>query len=151
SYSTGCEVHFDPTVEEILNRQDEAELEVTKEDLQEAYFLLAEKLGRKPSQDDLSRDGKFKAALYVRAFGTWLKFLQQIGEYTEASYHYPQGVHLGHILSILNVFGSGSNAETHFDDKYIRMRGGYGDGRLGGYQRQVKYKLQAAMELGILV
>ena len=151
TYSTGCKVTFDPTVEEILDRQDESELEVTKEDLKEAYFLLAEKIGRKPSQDDLNTDGQFKAPVYTRTFGTWLKFLQEIGEYTEASYHYPQGVHLGHILSILKVFGRGSNAGTHFDDRYIRMRGGLDGGRLGAYQRQVKYKLQGAMELGILV
>ena len=149
-YSTGCEVQFAATVEEILDRQDESELEISKEDLKEAYFLLAEKTGRKPSQDDLNSDGQFKTSAYLRAFGTWLKFLQEIGEYTEASYHYPQGVHLGHILSILKVFGSGSNAGTHFDDRYIRMRGGLGDGRIGGYQRQVKYKLQGAMELGLL-
>jgi superfamily II DNA or RNA helicase len=151
TYATGCKVTFDPTVEEILDRQDESEIEVTKEDLKEAYFLLAEKIGRKPSQDDLNTNGQFKARDYVKIFGTWLKFLQEIGEYTEASYHYPQGVHLGHILSILKVFGGGSNAGTHFDDRYIRMRGGLGEGRLGAYQRQVKYKLQGAMELGILI
>jgi len=45
-YSTGCEVQFASTVEEILDRQDESELEVSKEDLKEAYFLLAEKNGK---------------------------------------------------------------------------------------------------------
>jgi len=149
-YSTGCEVQFASTVEEILDRQDESELGVSKEDLKEAYFLLAEKMGRKPSQDDLNSEGQFKTSAYLRAFNTWLKFLQEIGEYTEASYHYPQGVHLGHILSILKVFGRGSNAGTHFDDRFIRMRGGLGEGRIGSYQRQVKYKLQGAMELGLL-
>jgi hypothetical protein len=39
---------------------------------------------------------------------------------------------------------------THFDDRFIRMRGGLDTGRVGNYQRQVKYKLQAAMELGVL-
>ena len=151
TYSTGCEVHFDPTVEEILNRQDDEQIEVTKEDLKEAYFMLAEKLARKPSQDDLNKDGQYKAGQYTKTFGTWLKFLQEIGEYTEASYHYPQGVHLGHILSILKVFGDGTNAGTHFDDKYIRLRGGLGDGRIAAYRRQIKYKLQGAMELGLLV
>ena len=149
-YSTGCEVQFASTVEEILDRQDESELEVSKEDLKEAYFLLAEKMGRKPSQDDLNSEGQFKISAYLHAYGTWLKFLQEIGEYTEASYHYPQGVHVGHILSILKAFGRGTNAGTHFDDRYIRMRGGLGEGRLGAYQRQVKYKLQGAMELGLL-
>lgn len=150
TYSNGCEVKFDTTVEEILDRQDAAELEVTKDDLEQAYFMLAERIGRKPSQDDLNREGQYKAVFYTRAFGTWLKFLQAIGEYTEASYHYPQGVHLGHLLSILKVVGSGDRAGTHLSDEYIRMRGRYDEDRIGAYQRQVKYKLQAAMELGII-
>jgi superfamily II DNA or RNA helicase len=148
-YSTGCEVIFSAEVEEILNRQDAQELGVSKEELKDAYFALAETLGRKPSQSDLN-ESEHKAAVYIRLFGSWLKFLREIGEYTEASYHYPQGTHLGHILSILKVFGSGNRAGTHFDDDYIRLRGGLGENREGTYQRQVKYKLQAAMELGIL-
>lgn len=149
-YSTGCEVVFDPSVEEILNKQDAEELGITKTDLIEAYFALAESLGRKPTRSELDSDGEYKSALYADLFGSWLKFLREIGEYTEASYHYPQGVHLGHILSILKVFGQGSRTGTHFDDEYVHLRGGFGQGRVGTYQRQVKYKLVAAMELGIL-
>lgn len=148
-YSTGCEVIFSADVEEILNRQDAQELGVTREELKDAYFALAETLGRKPSRTDLDQS-EHKTAVYVRIFGSWLAFLREIGEYTEASYHYPQGTHLGHILSILKVFGSGNRNGTHFDDEFIRLRGGLGENRLGIYQRQVKYKLQAAMELGIL-
>lgn len=151
TYANGCAVHFDATVEEILDGQDERELGVTKDDLKEAYFGLAEELGRKPSKDDLNRDGKYKIADYLRVFGTWVRFIREIGEYTEASYHYPQGVHLGHLLSILKVFGEGSREGSHFDDRYIRLRGDFAkEDRLASYQRQVKYKLQAAMELGIL-
>lgn len=150
TYSKGCEVHFDATVQEIIDSQDAREFEITKDDLKEAYFGLAEQLGRKPSREDLNAFGKYKIATYLRTFGSWVGFIREIGEYTEASYHYPQGVHLGHLLSILKVFGGGSRNGTHFDDQYIRLRGGYGDGRLGAYQRQVKYKLQAAMELGLL-
>ncbi len=149
-YSTGCEVHFDAEVEEILNRQDAKELGVTKEDLKEAYFALAETLGRKPSRDDLNEHSEYKSAVYMRIFGSWVKFLREVGEYTEASYHYPQGTHIGHILSLLSIFGAGQRDETHLNDEYIRLRGGLGKGRLSTYRRQVKYKLQAAMELGIL-
>ncbi|WP_414575101.1 DEAD/DEAH box helicase family protein [Anabaena sp. CCY 9402-a] len=148
-YSNGCEVIFSAEVEEILNRQDAAEAGVSKEELKDAYFALAETLGRKPSQTDLNAS-EYKATVYIRIFGSWMKFLREIGEYTEASYHYPQGTHLGHILSILKVFGSGNRAGSHLDDEFIRLRGGLGENRLGTYQRQVKYKLQAAMELGIL-
>lgn len=149
-YSTGCEVHFAAEVEEILNRQDAQELGVSKEELKDAYFALAETLGRKPSQADLN-ESEHKAAVYIRIFGSWIKFLREIGEYTEASYHYPQGTHLGHILSILKVFGRGSNAGTQFDEQFIRLRGDLSkESRLSSYQRQVKYKIQAAMELGIL-
>jgi superfamily II DNA or RNA helicase len=150
TYSTGCEVIFSEEVKEILNHQDAQELGVTKEELKDAYFALAEMLGRKPSRTDLDKEGDHKSAVYVRTFGSWVAFLREIGEYTEASYHYPQGVHLGHILSILKIFGSKNRQGTHFDDDYIRLRGSFGEGRLSTYRRQVKYKLQAAMELGIL-
>ncbi len=149
-YATGCEVHFDAAVEEILDYQDTQELGLTREDLTEAYFALAEELGRKPTRTDLDQRGEYKSSHYARLFRSWLGFLREIGEYTEASYHYPQGTHLGHILSILKVFGSGEREGTHFDDHYIRLRGGLGEGRISTYRRQVKYKLQAAMELGIL-
>ncbi len=150
TYSTGCEVKFQAEVEEILNRQDEAELEATKDDLKEAYFMLAENLGRKPSRSEIDAEGQYKTVIYTRLFGSWKNFLQEVGEYTEASYHYPQGVHIGHLLAILDFFGRRRRAGTAFDDNYIRLRGGLADGRVGAYQRQIKYKLLAAMELGIL-
>lgn len=148
-YSPGCEVFFDSTVEEILNRQDAEELGVTKADLKEAYYAMAEGLGRKPTRSEID-SGEYKSSVYARVFGSWLSFLREIGEYTEASYHYPQGTHLGHILSVLYYFGSGNRLNSHFDDQFVRIRGGLGEGRLSTYRRQVKYKLQAAMELGIL-
>ncbi len=150
TYSLGCEVKFEANVEEILDSQDEAELEVTREDLKEAYFILAESLGHKPSRPEIDEQGQYKTALYSRLFGSWRGFLQDVGEYTEASYHYPQGVHIGHLLSIVDVFGRPDRSGTQFDDAYIRLRGNLGENRLGTYQRQVKYKLQAAMELGLL-
>lgn len=150
TYSTGCEVHFDEAVEEILNQQDAEALDYSKQDLKEAYFILAEELGRKPTKADLDEKGEFKASDYVKLYGSWIKFLRDVNEYTEASYHYPQGIHLGHILSIVKYFNSKSRSGTHFDDHYIRLRGELGKDRLGNYRRQVKYKLQAAMELGIL-
>jgi superfamily II DNA or RNA helicase len=149
-YSNGCEVIFDKTVEEILDRQDKAEIGIDKEDLIEAYFALAEKLERKPTKADLDEHGEYKSRLYQLKWQTWRKFLQDIGEYTEASYHYPQGTHLGHILSILWFAGLPSREGTHLDPKYIRMRGDLSQGREGTYQRQLKYKLQATMELGLI-
>lgn len=150
-YSTGCEVRFDERVEEILDRQDAADLGFDRDDLKEHYFALAEKLQRKPTKQDLDAT-EHPSRHYTQEWSTWLKFLQDVGEYTEASYHYPQGTHLGHILSIVWYFGAKSRHGTHFDDKFIRMRGQLEreDGRVAGYQRQLKYKLQAAMELGLL-
>jgi superfamily II DNA or RNA helicase len=150
TYSIGCEVKFSEQVEEIISRQDAEDLGIDKEDLKQAYFILAEKLSRKPSRTDLDENGEYKSGAYARLFGSWLKFLREVGEYTEASYHYPQGTHIGHILSILWFFGLTKRSGTHFDDRFIKMRGGLDEGRVGNYQRQVKYKLQAAMELGIL-
>jgi hypothetical protein len=149
-YSTGCEVLFDPTVEEILDRQDSEGLGVSKVELQEAYYALAEKLGRKPSRSDIDAEGEYKSGVYARIYGSWSRFIREIGEYTEASYHYPQGTHVGHILAIVWYFGLPSRQGTPFEDQYIRLRGELGTGRLSAYRRQVKYKLQAAMELGLL-
>lgn len=149
-YATGCEVLFDAAVEEILDRQDAADLGIDKQDLLEAYYAVSEKLSRKPTKQDLDQEGAYTSRLYVQMWGSWLAFLREIGEYTEASYHYPQGTHLGHILSILWYFGLSTREGTHLSDHYIRMRGELGKDRLGSYRRQLKYKLQAAMELGIL-
>jgi superfamily II DNA or RNA helicase len=149
-YATGCVVHFDARVEEILDRQDAADLGIDRQDLKDAYFQLAEELRRKPTKQELDELGGFPSRMYVQSWGSWRNFLQDVGEYTEASYHYPQGTHLGHLLSILWYAGLPSHAQTHLDDRFVRMRGGFAEGRVGGYQRQLKFKLQAAMELGIL-
>ena len=149
-YSTGCEIHFDAAVEEILNRQDAEVLGIGKLELTEAYYTLAEELSRKPNRTDIDSKGKYKSALYSQVFGSWLNFIREIGEYTEASYHYPQGTHVGHILSILWHFRLSNRNGTAFDDNYIRLRGGLGEGRIASYRRQVKYKLLAAMELGLI-
>nr|WP_278376842.1 phospholipase D family protein [Brucella anthropi] len=68
---------------------------------------------------------------------------------TEASYHYPQGTHLGHFVTLMHSFEQGRSG-TPYDDKFVRMSGNLDSGRLGNYQRQVKYKLAAAMELGLI-
>lgn len=151
TYSKGCKVLFTEAVEEILNRQDAEELGYDKNDLKEAYFVVSEHLGRKPTKSDLDNYGEYKAAQYLSLYGSWLAFLRDIGEYTEASYHYPQGAHLGHILSILKHFGLVDREGTPFRDEYIRLRGGFGEGRIANYRRQVKYKLQAAMELDLIL
>lgn len=150
-YTPNCEIHFDSEVEEILDIQDKDERGVSKEDLVDAYYTLAENLGRKPTQEDISSHGEFKVSKYVSAYGSWVKFLREVGEFTEASYHYPQGVHLGHILFALKVIGENKRNDTHLDDKYVRLRGNLDSDRMGAFQRQTKYKLQALMEMGFLV
>ena len=150
TYATGCEVEFAAEVEELLDRQDTESLGVDKEDLRDAYFELAEELERKPSRGDLDQSGRYRSGLYAQLYGSWGAFLREVGEFTEASYHYPQGTHLGHLLAILWYFGLRSRAGPPFDDRYIRLRGNLDGGRLGAYQRQIKYKLLAAMELGLL-
>lgn len=107
-YSPKCQVHFDAEVEQILDSQDKADREITREDLIAAYWDLTEKLKRRPSTEDVNNDGEFKVAKYVAEFGTWVKFLKEIGELTESSYHFPQGTHLGHLMYILKVVGDDS-------------------------------------------
>ncbi|PST83187.1 hypothetical protein C7T94_11345 [Pedobacter yulinensis] len=150
-YSPKCAVHFDAEVEQILDAQDKAGREITKEDLIAAYYDLAESLGRKPTQQEINEQGEFKVARYLALFGSWVKFLREIGEFTEASYHFPQGLHLGHILYILKTLLGGRLKGMHLDEKYIRIRGNLGEDRLGAFQRQTKYKLQGLMELGLVV
>jgi hypothetical protein len=70
--------------------------------------------------------------------------------FTEAGFHYPQGTHLGHMLSVVKLLGEGERAGGPLDDRYIRMTGGLGQDRLGHYRRQVKYKLQASIEFGLV-
>lgn len=152
-YSPKCAVHFDAEVEQILDSQDKAEREITKEDLIAAYYNLAEILGRRPTQQEINEQGEFKIARYLTLFGSWVKFLREIGEFTEASYHFPQGVHLGHILYILKILDSNRLKDTHLDEKYIKIRerGVLGNDRIGTLKRQTNYKLWALMELGLIV
>lgn len=149
-YVPKCEVRFDAEVETLLDNQDKSEREITKEDLIEAYYDLSDKLQKKPSQNDINELGEYKIAKYITLFGSWYKFLREIGEFTEASYHYPQGVDLGHILYILKILKDGNTKNTPIDSKYVRMRGNFSNDREGAIQRQTKYKLQAMMELGLI-
>ena len=149
-YSPKCDVIFEAEVEEILDSQDTSERDITKEDLIGAYYDLIENLKRKPTQSDINNLGEFKISRYLNLFGSWSNFLKEIGEHTEASYHFPQGTHLGHLLYIINTVGTGSINSSHLRPNYVRFSGGFTEG-IDGFQRQVKYKLQAAMEMGILV
>lgn len=151
-YNPKCKVVFDSEVEQILDNQDKAEREITKEDLIAAYWGLTEKLNRKPSRDDINNEGEFKIAKYLSVFGSWVNFLKEIGELTESSYHFPQGTHLGHIMYILKVVGTGSVSTSRIASQYVRFEKPKDDATpLTTFQRQTKYKLQAAMEMGILV
>lgn len=70
--------------------------------------------------------------------------------YTEPSYHFPQGVHIGHILYALKTIKDNSILGSHLDAKYVRLRGGLDSGDLGGFQRKTKYLLVALMEMEII-
>jgi hypothetical protein len=53
-------------------------------------------------------------------------------------------------MYILKVVGYKEIQNSHLRDEYIRFSGGYDTGDLGKFQRQTKYKLQAAMEMNLL-
>ena len=150
-YSPKCNVYFDSEVEQFLDAQDKKDIEITKEDLIGAYYDLSESLQRKPTQEDINKQGEFKVARYLSVFKSWVKFLREIGEFTEASYHFPQGLHLGHLFYIIKTIYSDRFKESHLNKKFVRMRGKFDTGRLGTFQRQTKYKLQGLMELGLIV
>ncbi len=150
-YSPKCNVYFDSEVEQIFDAQDRQEREITKEDLIGAYYDLSESLQRKPTQEDINQHGEFKISKYLSVFKSWVKFLREIGEFTEASYHFPQGLHLGHLLYIIKVVNSSRFKKSHLNQKFVKLRGNFDPGRLGTFQRQTKYKLQGLMELGLLI
>lgn len=142
----GCDVHFDSSVEEIFKAHDEANKEVTQEDLIENYYSVKEKITRKPGQDDINNEviSHYKLSLYRSIFGSWNRFLESIGEATKASYHYPQGTHLGHIYYIVDILGKGKYTELVNPELYISEDG------LSKLARQTRYKVWACMELGLL-
>jgi len=150
-YSPKCEVIFDAEVEEVLDNQDASDREITKEDLIDAYHKLAECLGRKPTKEDINRDGEFKVSKYLTVFGGWVAFLREIGELTEFSYHFPQGTHLGHIIYILKTIGSNEVNGSHISAENVKFSGSYSPGQRGSFERKTKYALQAAMELGLVL
>ena len=105
----GCEVHFDESVEELFRKIEEENREITKQDLVDNYYEVKEKIKRKPTQDDINKEdiSKYKVSVYRNLFGSWNNFIKEIGEATLASYHYPQGTHLGHIFYIIKTLGDG--------------------------------------------
>jgi hypothetical protein len=134
-----------------LDRQDTSEREISKEDLIDAYYNLAETISKKPTPEDINREGEFKISRYIAVFGTWVSFLKEIGELTEFSYHFPQGTHLGHIMYVLNTVGSHSIQGSHISPEYVKFTGNYSEGQMGNFERKTKYALQASMELGLII
>lgn len=151
NYNPKCKVMFDEEIEKLLDLQDRTEHDASKEDLIEEYWRVSEELDRKPSVDDINEYGFYKVSNYVSAFGSWVKFLREIGQATESSFHYPQGFSIGHMLYILKVLSNGRREGTYLSDEFIRIRGNLADAELGRFQRQVKYKLQGMMEMGLVM
>lgn len=149
-YSPSCNVVFDSEVERILDAQDMSDRQVTKDDLVSAYYDLAETLSRKPSQEDIKENWKYKLSYYINEFWSWTKFLKEIWEFTEASYHFPQWLHLWHLLYILKNIREWAENSTHLKEKYIRLRWNFSSWDEWTFQRQTKYKLQWLMELWLI-
>ncbi len=74
----------------------------------------------------------------------------KVYSYDEPSYHFPQGVHVGHLLYALKVIGKSMREDSHLADEFIRLRGNIGAGDIGGFQRKSKYLLIAMMQLGLI-
>lgn len=68
----------------------------------------------------------------------------------EASFHFPQGVHVGHLLYLLKVLSGRTTKNTLIDPEYVRLHGNFDEGRKGAFQRQTKYKILAMMALGLV-
>lgn len=149
-YNPKCKVFFEDEVQEFLNIQDEQNHNINEDDLIDAYFELKTKLGRKPTMQEVNNEGKYKVSKYSSVFGSWIKFLRTIGELTENGYHYPQGLHIGHMLYILKSIYE-QDFSGYINEKYIRMRGDLSsDEDIAKFQRQTKYKLQGMMGMKLL-
>lgn len=151
NYNPKCNVIFDEDIKQLLDLQDRTEHDTSKEDLIEEYWKVTEEIDRKPSIDDINEYGFYKIGSYMSTFGSWVKFLREVKQTTESSYHYPQGFSIGHMLFILKVLSLGEREGTYLDNKFIRIRGNLADEELGRFQRQVKYKLQGMMEMGLVI
>ncbi len=144
----GCDVYFEQDVEELLSQIAERNRELTKDDLIENYFDVKELIRKKPSRNDINDQNisSYKVSRYEHLFGSWSRFLSEIGEATQASYHYPQGTHLGHILYIVFSIGEKRLCERLSPDTYSPLPGN----NLTTLGRQTRYKLWACMELGLI-
>lgn len=142
----GCDVHFDSSVEEIFKAADAAEHVITPDELIDNYYAVKEKIERKPVAEDMNDESisSIKLRHYQNEYGTWNKFLEAIGEATMASYHYPQGTHLGHIFYLINTLGNGRFTDLISPELYISEDG------LSKLARQTRYKVWACMEIGFL-
>lgn len=143
----GCEVNFDESVEELFKRIEEENKPITKQDLIDNYYEVKETLKRKPTQDDINNQdiSKYKVSIYRNIFGSWSKFITEIGEATLASYHYPQGTHLGHIFYVIKTLGDKKYTNLISPDIYAPI-----DTPVTKLGRQTRYKIWACMELGLL-
>lgn len=146
-WPTGCDVHFEESVEELFKARDEEAREISTDELIDNYYETKETLKKKPSPEDMNNEeiSKFKLSIYRNHFESWNKFLESIGESTKASYHYPQGTHLGHIFYIIKTLGDGISTELISPEIYISE-----DGVSTTLARQTRYKIWACMELGLL-
>jgi superfamily II DNA or RNA helicase len=147
-YPLGCEVYFEESVEEMLANMEKENREITNEDLIDNYYDVKEAIQRKPSQDDINNIdiSKYKMSIYNRHFGSWSKFLESIGEATKASYHYPQGTHLGHIFYAIKSIGDKNlDIRLQLDTVYPPD-----NVKLTTYGRKSRYVLWACMELDLI-
>lgn len=144
----GCDVIFDETIEEMFKQMDEGNVEITKDDLEDNYYKVKEEISRKPTRADInsSEISKYRVVNYDKFFGSWSKFLKEIGEATEASYHYPQGTHLGHILYVVYSIGEKKFCDRIKADIYAPPVGT----PVSILGRQTRFKIWACMELGLI-
>lgn len=142
----GCDVHFDESVEELFKSNQDSGQAIANEELIDNYYSVKETLHKKPKPEDMNNESisKFKLSVYRNNYETWNKFLEAIGEATKASYHYPQGTHLGHIFYIVKTLGDNKFTELVNPELYISKDG------LSKLARQTRYKIWACMEIGFL-
>ena len=142
------EVRFQLVALERFKRAFEKEEGIAREDLEEYYFYLKNKLKRKPQKHEinLDEDKPYRVKDYEQEYGSWINFLKTIGERVLSDDHvYFQNGDIRYIYCVIKRIGDKKfdfpfNPESFYDKMAPDGQG----------SRQSRYVLRMCMGLGLI-
>lgn len=154
NYNPKNNVHFSKQAQKIIEDEDRKDHTYSKRELEGAYYDVKVTLGRKPTEDEFINNSKIPIGYYVKEFGSWVKFLKEIGEAVTSGAIYPQGLDWSHILYILDRTYNHATKNTLISNNYLQSLALKGrkskDSSIARKQRQTDYKVDALMEYHLL-